>query len=247
MPVAISRSALIRAFVCALAALAAGASLVGCTGSGRPNARFDVQHRPELPLHSYKVFYMPMASRDRTGLTYTQLSHIAGLDILRNAIAHELTARGYRVTSDLHAPDISAYISFGYKLHHHYGCIQVYADRRGEPIIIPAHSYRWRQPQYDKSIWIDVYDWSELKAAKLEYGRVRSSWRGQMDRRFQSADGLRLGEATTMAMNLLADFPSPRPSGMREVYPIAERSKLFPPTPETEPIGPSSAWLTARR
>lgn len=239
--------------LCVVAAIFIGAIGTGCAGFGRPKAEFNVQHRTEAPLHSYKVFFLPHDSRDRTGMTDKQLSDMAGLDNLRSAIVNELKERGYQVTSNLQATDISAYITYGYSsqgergTNYHYQPTQHFRGRNGHWGTIPGYSTASSYAHDDQTIWVAIYDWAELKAANFEVERVRHVWRGQMLQRFQGVNGVTLDEAQSMAMNLLADFPTPRPSGTREAYPIAEREKLFPPNPAAEPANASPAGVTAQR
>lgn len=214
---------------------------VGCVG-GRPKAEFEISGALEPRAASYKVIYIGEDDRDRSKLSEKRLTEVQGLDTLRDALVSEAKERGYLVTSNARDADIDAYMTFGYAASGQRGTRTSYNP--GSSYVIKGRAYHLapsvstsHYAHDDQTIWIEVYDWAQLRAAGFEMGRVKPAWRGEMRKRFEGMDGLVRREAQVMAMNLLADFPVPRATGKvsRDVFEPHERALLFSPPAAARP------------
>ncbi len=200
----------------------------GC--ASRPTGTFDVAARPDVPRDDYRVFYVPSNDEDRSKMSRDERAEFDGLENLRNALVEELKDRGFQSTSDASAQDIDAYVHYGYSTDGERGTNYTYQP--GQTVFLNGTSYTTRgwttaipYAREKQQIRVQIYDWSELVAANGEFGRVRDAWRGSMDLWVSGVDGLTYDEARKMAMNLLADFPSPLPGAKpeRDVYRLDER------------------------
>lgn len=237
----LSQKAVGFSFLCTLAATS-----VGC-GLGQTKGTFSISERPDLAKNKYETFYVGRDTTDRTDLSEKEARNKRGLDTVRNAVAHELKERGFDVTDEGSNPAIDAYITYGFSVDGESGVTHSYTPGtsymiRGRYVRTPGYYNSIPYARDDQMIWVEIYDWQELREADFEVGSVRAAWRGQMEVRFDGMDGMRRDEAEQMAMNLLADFPFPRQLGetRHRMFPIEEREVLF----ESVPLGPSSQIAT---
>jgi len=235
---------------------------VGCTGGPRiPTGDFDIKVRAAQPQDTYAVFYLPEPDDLDPQASDKEREDNQMLKVARDSIARELLERGKQSTTDVSDHDIDAYMTYGYRVSGRSGTNRSYIPGssytvNGRYFSIPG---QWTSNNYaydDQQLWVKIYDWSELIEAGGQTGRILPIWEGTLDYRAQGMNGLQQSEAEYMAMNLLADFPTPRVAGAheRQLFPVDQRLAAIahmrdPETgvDSTQPTSPETTTLVSDR
>lgn len=210
-------------------------SVVMTGGCGyTPKCTVDVRTRSDLALDSYRVFYLDPSEASVPDLSEKERNSKKTLNTVRTAVVDELKERGFTATSNAKATDVNALITYGYSFAGQRGTNVTSTPgsaftAKGQTYVVPGTVAVNSYAQDNQTIWLEVYDWSELKVAKFDFDRVRPAWRGSIDYTSQGVNGITRDEASLMVMNMLADFPTPRPGleGQRPVVFPNDRATLF--------------------
>ena len=203
------------AYRLALATMAICVCMLETGCSTPPRAEITAHHRPEIDLRSYKVFFINAVEQVHSSSSDLDLRSTRTLEVVRSAIIHELKERGLAATADPSSRDIDALVTFGFSVSSESGTNisstpgSVYSVK-GATYAIGGMTTAARYAYDTHIVWVEIFDLRELRSSNYELDRVRPAWRGTIKYRASGNNGISRDEAETMALNLLAEFPTPQ-------------------------------------